>query len=145
MYFDSFPNDQIDNFEEITLKISQFPKASRTHRRITLTTHSRDPDCVDEDRKVKLYHLILLPNEKLLKIYLLIFNCILNEAEFGLKYLSMFYVHKVKISNVNSFVQDNHNIRCYQTTFVSRERIQVQEVPNKSFLFNDVHNLHVLL
>ena len=36
---------------------------------------------------------------------------LLNEAEFGLKYLSMVYVHKVQISYANSFVQDNHNIR----------------------------------
>ena len=36
---------------------------------------------------------------------------LLNEAEFGLKYLSMFSVHKVQISDVNSFVQDNHNKR----------------------------------
>lgn len=41
------------------------PKASGTHKRITVITQGADPVCVAEDGKVKLYPVILLPKEKL--------------------------------------------------------------------------------
>ncbi|KAM7468189.1 hypothetical protein LguiB_015751 [Lonicera macranthoides] len=56
---------ETDNVEEIALKISQWPKASGTHKRITVITQGSDPVCVAEDGKVKLYPVILLPKEKL--------------------------------------------------------------------------------
>ncbi|TKY52973.1 Adenosine kinase 2 [Spatholobus suberectus] len=56
---------ETDNVEEIALKISQWPKASGTHKRITVITQGADPVCVAEDGKVKLYPVILLPKEKL--------------------------------------------------------------------------------
>lgn len=56
---------QTDNVEEIALKISQLPKASGTHKRITVITQGADPVVVAEDGKVKLLPVILLPKEKL--------------------------------------------------------------------------------
>ncbi|KAG4996222.1 hypothetical protein JHK82_027036 [Glycine max] len=57
---------ETDNVEEIALKISQLPKASEKHKRITVITQGADPVCVAEDGKVKLYPVILLPKEKLI-------------------------------------------------------------------------------
>ncbi|KAL7195574.1 hypothetical protein ACSBR1_035741 [Camellia fascicularis] len=51
------------NVEEIALKISQWPKASGTHKRITVITQG-DP-VVADGGKVKLFPVILLPKEKL--------------------------------------------------------------------------------
>ncbi|KAG4959554.1 hypothetical protein JHK87_036187 [Glycine soja] len=56
---------ETDNVEEIALKISQLPKASETHKRITVITQGADPVCVAEDGKVKIYPVIPLPKEKL--------------------------------------------------------------------------------
>ncbi|KAL9257365.1 Adenosine kinase 2-like protein [Drosera capensis] len=56
---------ETDNVEEITIKISQWPKASGTHKRITVITQGADPVVVAEDGKVKLFPVILLPKEKL--------------------------------------------------------------------------------
>lgn len=58
-------NDQTDNVEEIALKISQWPKASGTRKRITVITQGADPVVVAEDGKVKQFPVILLPKEKL--------------------------------------------------------------------------------
>ncbi|XP_073062880.1 adenosine kinase 2 [Primulina eburnea] len=57
---------ETENIEEIALKISQLPKASGTHKRITVITQGADPVVVAEDGKVKLYPVILLPKEKLI-------------------------------------------------------------------------------
>ncbi|VFQ97592.1 unnamed protein product [Cuscuta campestris] len=57
---------ETDNVEEIALKISQWPKASGTHKRITVITQGADPVVVAEDGKVKLFPVILLPKEKLI-------------------------------------------------------------------------------
>ena len=57
--------DQTDNVEEIAIKISQWPKASGTHKRITVITQGADPVVVAEDGKVKSFPVILLPKEKL--------------------------------------------------------------------------------
>lgn len=56
---------ETDNVEEIALKISQWPKASGAHKRITVITQGADPVVVAEDGKVKLFPVILLPKEKL--------------------------------------------------------------------------------
>ncbi|KAM3340277.1 adenosine kinase 2 [Capsicum galapagoense] len=56
---------ETDNVEEIALKISQWPKASGTHKRITVITQGADPVVVAEDGKVTLFPVILLPKEKL--------------------------------------------------------------------------------
>ena len=56
---------QTENVEEIAIKISQLPKASGTHKRITVITQGADPVVVAEDGKVKLFPVILLPKEKL--------------------------------------------------------------------------------
>ncbi|CAN4126146.1 unnamed protein product [Withania somnifera] len=56
---------QTDDVEEIALKISQWPKASGTHKRITVITQGADPVVVAEDGKVKLFPVIPLPKEKL--------------------------------------------------------------------------------
>ncbi|KAL2345066.1 hypothetical protein Fmac_006351 [Flemingia macrophylla] len=56
---------ETDNVEEIALKISQWPKASGTHKRITVITQGADPVCVAEDGKVKKFPVELLPKEKL--------------------------------------------------------------------------------
>ncbi|GJN02335.1 hypothetical protein PR202_ga19674 [Eleusine coracana subsp. coracana] len=56
---------ETENVEEIALKISQLPKASGTHRRITVITQGCDPVVVSDDGKVKTYPVILLPKEKL--------------------------------------------------------------------------------
>ncbi|KAK4281495.1 hypothetical protein QN277_012978 [Acacia crassicarpa] len=56
---------RIDNVEEIALKISQLPKASGTHKRITVITQGADPVCVAEDGKVKMFPVIPLPKEKI--------------------------------------------------------------------------------
>ncbi|XP_047334720.1 adenosine kinase 2-like [Impatiens glandulifera] len=56
---------ETENVEEIALKISQLPKASGTHKRITVITQGADPVVVAEDGKVKLFPVILLPKEKL--------------------------------------------------------------------------------
>lgn len=58
-------DNQTDNVEEIALKISQWPKASGTHKRITVITQGADPVVVAEDGKVKLFPVVLLPKEKL--------------------------------------------------------------------------------
>ncbi|CAL5419913.1 unnamed protein product [Camellia sinensis] len=54
---------ETENVEEVALKISQWPKASRTHKRITEITQG-DP-VVADGGKVKLFPVILLPKEKL--------------------------------------------------------------------------------
>ncbi|KAL8145834.1 hypothetical protein AgCh_003837 [Apium graveolens] len=56
---------ETDNVEEIALKISQWPKASEAHKRITVITQGADPVVVAEDGKVTLFPVILLPKEKL--------------------------------------------------------------------------------
>ncbi|KAJ8766068.1 hypothetical protein K2173_020584 [Erythroxylum novogranatense] len=56
---------ETENTEEIAIKISQWPKASGTHKRITVITQGADPVVVAEDGKVKLFPVILLPKEKL--------------------------------------------------------------------------------
>ncbi|KAG9138962.1 hypothetical protein Leryth_007576 [Lithospermum erythrorhizon] len=57
---------ETDNVEEIAVKISQWPKASGTHKRITVITQGHDPVVVAEaDGKVKLFPVIPLPKEKL--------------------------------------------------------------------------------
>ncbi|KAJ8570829.1 hypothetical protein K7X08_037801 [Anisodus acutangulus] len=56
---------ETDNVEEIALKISQWPKASGTHKRITVITQGADPVVVTENGKVKLFPVIPLPKEKL--------------------------------------------------------------------------------
>lgn len=58
-------DDQTDNVEEIALKISQWPKASGTRKRITVITQGKDPVVIAEDGKVKSFPAILLPKEKL--------------------------------------------------------------------------------
>lgn len=57
---------QTENIQEIALKISQWPKASGTHKRITVITQGADPVVVAEDGKVKLISVIPLPKEKLI-------------------------------------------------------------------------------
>lgn len=57
--------EQTENVEEIALKISQLPKASGTHKRITVITQGADPVVVAEDGKVKTFPVVLLPKEKL--------------------------------------------------------------------------------
>lgn len=56
---------ETENVEEIAVKISQLPKESGTHKRITVITQGADPVVVAEDGKVKLFPVILLPKEKL--------------------------------------------------------------------------------
>ena len=56
---------ETDNVEEIALKISQWPKASGTHKRITVITLGADPVFVAVDGKVKKFPVILLPMDKL--------------------------------------------------------------------------------
>ncbi|GAB2257730.1 hypothetical protein Droror1_Dr00013890 [Drosera rotundifolia] len=56
---------ETDNVEEIAIKISQWPKASAAHKRITVITQGADPVVVAEDDKVKKFPVILLPKEKL--------------------------------------------------------------------------------
>ncbi|KAJ7975052.1 Adenosine kinase [Quillaja saponaria] len=56
---------ETDNVEEIAIKISQLPKASGTHKRITVITQGADPVVVAEDGNVKVFPVILLPKEKL--------------------------------------------------------------------------------
>lgn len=51
--------------EEIAIKISQLPKASGTHKRITVITQGADPVVVAQDGKVSTYPVIFLPKEKL--------------------------------------------------------------------------------
>lgn len=51
--------------EEIAVKISQLPKASGTHKRITVITQGADPVVVAQDGKVSTYPVIFLPKEKL--------------------------------------------------------------------------------
>ncbi|KAI9154405.1 hypothetical protein LWI28_025922 [Acer negundo] len=57
---------ETDDVEEIALKISQWPKASGTYKRITVITQGADPVVVAEDGKVKKFPVILLPKENLL-------------------------------------------------------------------------------
>ena len=59
-------SNQTENVEEIAVKISQLPKATGTHKRITVITQGADPVVVAEDGKVKLFPVILLPKEKLI-------------------------------------------------------------------------------
>uniref|UniRef100_A0A0D3FXZ9 Adenosine kinase n=1 Tax=Oryza barthii TaxID=65489 RepID=A0A0D3FXZ9_9ORYZ len=56
---------ETENTEEIALKISQLPKASGAHKRITVITQGCDPVVVADDGKVKTFPVILLPKEKL--------------------------------------------------------------------------------
>ncbi|KAL5998659.1 Adenylate kinase 2 [Asimina triloba] len=65
MLIDGLANVQTENVEEIALKISQWPKASGTHKRITVITQGADPVVVAEDGKVTSFPVILLPKEKL--------------------------------------------------------------------------------
>ncbi|KAE8729338.1 Adenosine kinase 2 [Hibiscus syriacus] len=53
-----------DDVAEIAMKISERPKASGTHKRITVITQGVDPVVVAEDGKVKLFPVIVLPKEK---------------------------------------------------------------------------------
>ncbi|KAI6673262.1 hypothetical protein NL676_001168 [Syzygium grande] len=56
---------ETDDVEEIALKISQWPKASGTYKRITVITQGPDPVVVAEDGKVKKFPVIKLPQEKI--------------------------------------------------------------------------------
>ncbi|KAL0316229.1 UNVERIFIED_CONTAM: Adenosine kinase [Sesamum radiatum] len=56
---------ETEDVTEIALKISQLPKASGTHKRVTVITQGADPVVVAEDGKVKLLSVIPLPKEKL--------------------------------------------------------------------------------
>ncbi|KAF2934961.1 adenosine kinase 2 isoform X2 [Oryza sativa Japonica Group] len=56
---------ETENTEEIALKISQLPKASGAHKRITVITQGCDPVVVADDGKVKTFPVIVLPKEKL--------------------------------------------------------------------------------
>ncbi|XP_054804238.1 adenosine kinase 2-like [Prosopis cineraria] len=57
---------ETDKVEEIAVKISQWPKASGKHKRITVITQGADPVCVaEEDGKVNLFPVTPLPKEKL--------------------------------------------------------------------------------
>lgn len=47
------------------MKISEWPKASGKHKRITVITQGADPVVVAEDGKVTLFPVIPLPKEKL--------------------------------------------------------------------------------
>lgn len=58
-------NYQTEDVEQIALKISQWPKASGAHKRITVITQGADPVVVAEDGKVKKFPVLLLPKEKL--------------------------------------------------------------------------------
>lgn len=58
-------SNQTENVEEIAVRISQLPKASGTHKRITVITQGADPVVVAEDGKVNLFPVVLLPKEKL--------------------------------------------------------------------------------
>lgn len=51
---------QTENVEEIALKISQLPKASGTHRRITVITQGCDPVVIADDGKVGLLLSVVL-------------------------------------------------------------------------------------
>lgn len=62
-HFFSWP--KTENVEEIAVKFSQLPKASGTHKRITVITQGADPVVVAEDGKVKTFPVTLLPKEKL--------------------------------------------------------------------------------
>lgn len=52
----------------IAIKISQLPKASGTHKRITFITQGANPVVVAQDGKVSNYPVIYLPKEKLVDI-----------------------------------------------------------------------------
>ncbi|CAI0411878.1 unnamed protein product [Linum tenue] len=56
---------ETENVEEIAIRISQWPKASGAHKRITVITQGADPVVVAEDGKVTLFPVTLLPKEKL--------------------------------------------------------------------------------
>ncbi|RXI01258.1 hypothetical protein DVH24_001492 [Malus domestica] len=56
---------ETDDVEQIALKISQWPKASGTHKRIAVITQGADPVVVAEDGKVKAFPVEKLPKEKL--------------------------------------------------------------------------------
>ena len=57
--------DQSDDVEEIAVKISQWPKASGAHKRITVITQGADPVVVAEDGKVKKFPVVQVPKEKI--------------------------------------------------------------------------------
>ncbi|KAJ6809648.1 putative adenosine kinase 2 [Iris pallida] len=57
---------ETESIEEIALKISALPKASGTHKRVTVITQGADPTVVAEDGKVTTFPVILLPKEKLI-------------------------------------------------------------------------------
>ncbi|CAN1797852.1 Adenosine kinase 2 [Linum perenne] len=57
---------ETDNVEEIAVRISQWPKASRSRKRITVITRGAEPTIVaEEDGKIRLFPGTLLPKEKL--------------------------------------------------------------------------------
>ncbi|KAJ7542565.1 hypothetical protein O6H91_09G000900 [Diphasiastrum complanatum] len=56
---------EIEDVEEIALKISALPKATGTHKRITVITQGADPTVVAEDGKILKFPVIGLPKEKL--------------------------------------------------------------------------------
>ncbi|KAL9997104.1 putative adenosine kinase [Helianthus debilis subsp. tardiflorus] len=56
---------EMDNVEEIAIKISQLPKASNTRKRVTVITQGADPVVVAQDGKVTTYPVVFLPKEKL--------------------------------------------------------------------------------
>ncbi|XP_021739824.1 adenosine kinase 2-like [Chenopodium quinoa] len=56
---------ETDNVEEIAIKISRWPKASGTHKRITVITQGADPVVIAEDGIVKTFPVPVLPKEKL--------------------------------------------------------------------------------
>ncbi|CAL1399278.1 unnamed protein product [Linum trigynum] len=53
------------NVKEIAIKISQWPKASGTYKRITVITQGEDPVVVAEDGNVRTFPVTPLPKEKL--------------------------------------------------------------------------------
>ncbi|EFJ35435.1 hypothetical protein SELMODRAFT_438384 [Selaginella moellendorffii] len=63
--FSKSQNWETDDVETIALKISALPKASGTHKRVTVITQGADPTVVAEDGKVTRFPVKLLPKEKL--------------------------------------------------------------------------------
>ncbi|KAI4365604.1 hypothetical protein MLD38_021572 [Melastoma candidum] len=56
---------ETDDVKQIAIKLSQWPKVSGTHKRITVITQGPDPVVVAEDGKVKKFPVVPLPKEKL--------------------------------------------------------------------------------
>ena len=93
------------------MKISQLPKASGTHKRITVITQGCDPVVVADDGKVNLLNIG----------FLLLYDTMIVVATFAFCSDSMDYLQQLPVLvELSLFLVMNHDMTILNTTYACR-------------------------